>query len=161
MPEESPGPQQLADLRLSRRQILKAGVMVPASAALVAACGPTASGSPAASAAPTVAASAGASAGTSVAPSAAAENFAGTTINVACNPTNVAHATAAGPLWEAKTGGKVVATLVPYAERALKFAADIVDQSPNFDLYFASKDFVAQFGDRLYVPIEKLGLDTV
>ena len=48
----------------------------------------------------------------------------------------------------------------PYAERALKFAADIVDQNPNFDLYFASKDFVAQFGDRLYVPIDKLGLDT-
>ena len=81
-------------------------------------------------------------------------------VNVACNPTNVAHATAAGPLWEAKTGGKVVATLVPYAERALKFAADIVNQNPNFDLYFASKDFVAQFGDRLYVPMDKLGLDT-
>ncbi len=164
MTDGNPEPQRLADLRLSRRQILKAGVMVPASAALVAACGPSASGSPAASTAPSAGASAGASAaasaGTSVAPSAAAEDFTGVTINVACNPTNVAHATAAGPLWEAKTGGKVVATLVPYAERALKFAADIVDQNPNFDLYFASKDFVAQFGDRLYVPIDKLGLDT-
>ena len=119
--------------------------------------------SPAASTAPSSGASAacvgrGVGAGASVAPSAAAaEDFTGVTINVACNPTNVAHATAAGPLWEAKTGGKAVATLVPYAERALKFAADIVDQNPHFDLYFASKDFVAQFGDRLYAPIDKLG----
>lgn len=162
MSEENPGQKGLAELRLSRRQVLAAGLVVPASAAFLAACGtsttPSAAASGAASAAPSTVP--GASTAPSVAPSAAAENFAGVTVKVACNPTNVAHAQAAGPMWEAKTGGKVEATLVPYAERALKFAADIVDQNPNFDLYFASKDFVAQFGDRLYVPIDKLGIDT-
>ena len=93
-------------------------------------------------------------------PSAPAEDFTGITVNVACNPTSIAHATAAGPLWEALTGGKLVATLVPFAERALKFAADIVDQNSHFDCYFASKDFVAQFGERLYVDIATLGIDT-
>ncbi len=164
MAEENPGQKGLAELRLSRRQILAAGLVVPASAAFLAACGPAASPSAASAASVAPSTGAGASAAPSTAasvePSAAAENFAGVTINVACNPTNVAHAKAAGPMWEAKTGGKVVATLVPYAERALKFAADIVNQSPNFDLYFASKDFIAQFGERLYVPIDKLGIDT-
>ena len=115
MSNENTGRTGPTDLQLSRRQILQAGLVIPASAAILAACGPA---------------------------------------------TNFAHAEAAGPMWEAKTGGKLVATLVPFAERALKFAADIVDQNPNFDLYFASKDFVAQFGERLYVPIDKLGLDT-
>ena len=56
--------------------------------------------------------------------------------------------------------GTAVATLVPYAERALRFAADIVDRNPHFDAYFASKDFVAQFGERLYADISSLGIDT-
>jgi len=130
--------RHLARLQLSRRQLLKAGVAAPVGAALlnVARTAPVG------------------------AQSSSPEDFSGVTINVACNPTSVAHATAAGPLWEAKTGGKVVATLVPYAERALKFASDIVSQNPNFDLYFASKDFVAQFAERLYVPVSDLGIDT-
>ena len=164
MSDETTGTKGLADVRLSRRQILQVGLMVPTSAAILAACSPAAVASPSAapSSAPSTAASAPAVSASAVAasPAAAAEDFAGITVNVACNPTNLAHAVAAGPLWEAKTGGKLVATLVPYAERALKFAADIVNQSPNFDLYFASKDFVAQFGSRLYVPIEQLDLDT-
>lgn len=129
--------RSLERLRLTRRQLLQAGVAAPIGAALL-----------------------GASRAVPAAAQDAAEDFSGVTVNVACNPTSVAHATAAGPLWEAKTGGKVVATLVPYAERALKFASDIVDQNPEFDLYFASKDFVAQFGDRLYVPVSDLGIDT-
>ena len=66
----------------------------------------------------------------------------------------------AGKQWSNLTGGTAVATLVPFAERALKFAADIVDHNSHFDLYFASKDFVAQFGDKLYADISTLGIDT-
>lgn len=136
---EDSRPRGARGLQLSRRQLLIAGMAAPVGAALLGAS----------RALPAAAQSAS-----------TGEDFSGVTLNVACNPTSVAHATAAGPLWEAKTGGKVVATLVPYAERALKFASDIVDQNPDFDLYFASKDFVAQFGDRLYVDVARLGIDT-
>ena len=137
MSDEITGQKALADVRLSRRQVLQVGLMVPTSAAILAACSPATVASPSAAAtsAPSAAASTPVVASPSAAaPTAATEDFAGITVNVGCNPTNIAHATAAGPLWEAKTGGKLVATLVPYAVRALKFAADIVIQSPNFDL---------------------------
>src|SRR6187431_2366005 len=101
--------KNLTRLQLTRRQLLQAGVLTPVGAAML----------NLARATPVAAQD--------------TEDFSGITINVACNPTSVAHATAAGPMWEAKTGGKVVATLVPYAERALKFASDIVDQNPQFD----------------------------
>ena len=156
--------ETVGELRLSRRQILRAGLVVPAGAAFLAACSaasPTTAPTAAPpSAAPATVAPATAAPTIAPSPTPAKEDFSGITVNVACNPTSIAHATAAGPLWEALTGGKLVATLVPYAERALKFAADIVDQNSHFDLYFASKDFVAQFGERLYAPIDSLGIDT-
>ena len=55
-------------------------------------------------------------------------------VNIACNPTSIAHGTEAGKQWSSLTGGTAVATLVPFAERALKFAADIVDHNSHFDL---------------------------
>ena len=115
MSDETTGTKGLADVRMSRRQILQVGLMVPTSAAILAACSPAAvAPSAAPSSAPSAAASAPAVSASAVAasPAAAAEDFAGITVNVACNPTNLAHAVAAGPLWEAKTGGKLVATLV-------------------------------------------------
>jgi ABC-type glycerol-3-phosphate transport system substrate-binding protein len=186
-------PQDLANLPLSRRQVLR-GTLVAGGAAFLAACNATSNtpaptvapssaapsaaptqapaSSAAASAAPSSAAPSSAApssaAPSSAAPSSAAPSpsgndygkFDGVTINIACNPTNVAHGTEAGKQWSALTGGNAVATLVPFAERALRFAADIVDRNAHFDCYFASKDFVAQFGERLYAPIDSLGIDT-
>jgi ABC-type glycerol-3-phosphate transport system substrate-binding protein len=194
-------PADLVNLRLSRRQILRAGIMLPASAAFLAACGATATPSPIVTAAPTpvptappatpaptVAATAAAPSATpsappsaaapsataspapataspapatvSPAPSASAENFTGITINMASSPPDLAVTQAAATAWMAATGGTATVTPVPYAERALDFAAAIVNQDPHYDVYFASKDFVALFGSRLYTDISTLGIDT-
>lgn len=76
--------------------------------------------------------------------------FAGLTLNVACNPTDQQAAQAAGDMWGAKTGAKVVATVVPYAERATDYATMIVSKDPHYDVLFGSVDFVSNFGDRIY-----------
>lgn len=123
---------------ISRRQALKAGLVLAGSTAL-AACGVGSNSNPT--------------------PSASKQDFTGVTLNVACNPTSVGPAKIGGQQWAAKTGATVNATLVPYAERALDFANAIVSQDPHFDLFFASKDFVAKFADRLYVDLGTLHLD--
>jgi ABC-type glycerol-3-phosphate transport system substrate-binding protein len=153
-------PEELANVRLSRRQVLR-GTLVAGGAAFLAACNATSSSS-APSAAPATAApaSAGPASAAPASSAPAKEDFTGVTVNVACNPTSFPLATGAVAGWKALTGGTAVPTLVPYAERALRFAADIVDKNSHFDLYFASKDFVAQFAEKLYAPIGDLGIDT-
>lgn len=124
---------------ISRRDALKAGLAVAGSGVL-AACGIGGTSS-------------------SSSPAASKQNFSGVTLNVACNPTSIGPATVGGQQWGAKTGATVNAKLVPYAERALDFANAIVSQDPHYDLFFASKDFVAKFSDRLYVDLSALKLD--
>jgi ABC-type glycerol-3-phosphate transport system substrate-binding protein len=102
----------------------------------------------------TSAASSAASAATTSAPAA---NFSGIALNVACNPTDVQAATAAGKLWAARTGGSVTATVIPYAERATDYATMIVSQDPHWDVLFASVDFVSNFGDRIYDDLGDIG----
>jgi multiple sugar transport system substrate-binding protein len=183
-PKATPGPAPIGNLRLTRRRLLIAGAVTPLSAAFLAACntsstatvtpGSQAPASAAASAAPSAAASAApsaaSSAAASAAPSAAAsvaasasaaapkEDFSGVTINIACNPSSIVFAEAAAPLWKELTGGTAAPVVVPFAERALQFASAIVSKDPHFDLFFASKDFVAQFGPNLYRPISELGI---
>jgi multiple sugar transport system substrate-binding protein len=124
---------------MTRREAMKAGLVLAGGSAL-AACG-LGGTSPASS------------------PASSKQNFSGITLNVACNPTSIGPATMGGKQWAAKTGATVNATLVPFAERALDFANAIVSQDPHFDLFFASKDFVAKFSDRLYVNLSSLHLD--
>lgn len=88
---------------------------------------------------------------------AGANAFAGISLNVACNPTDQKAAQAAGDLWGAKTGAKVTATVVPYAERATDYATMIVSKDPHYDVLFASVDFVSNFGDRIYEDLGDLG----
>jgi ABC-type glycerol-3-phosphate transport system substrate-binding protein len=83
--------------------------------------------------------------------------FQGVTLNVGCNPTGVQPAQAAGALWAAKTGGKVNAVVIPYAERATDYATMIVSKDPHFDVLFGSVDFVSNFGDRIYDDLGDLG----
>lgn len=77
-------------------------------------------------------------------------NFKGVTLNVACNPTDVQAAEAAGKAWGAAVGATVTATVVPYAERATDYATMIVSKDPHYDVLFASVDFVSNFGSRIY-----------
>jgi ABC-type glycerol-3-phosphate transport system substrate-binding protein len=184
-PNATPDEANLSKVRLTRRQLLIAGTMGPLSAAFLAACNtgtttsavpgsqapasappasaaasaaPSAAASAAASAAPSAAASAAPSAAASPSPAAVKEDFSGVTINIACNPSSIVFAEAAAPLWKELTGGTAAPVVVPFAERALKFASAIVSKDPFFDLFFASKDFVAQFGPNLYVDVSKLGV---
>ena len=162
-PEATRTVRSVSELRLTRRQLLVAGTAVPLSAAFLAACntGSTATVAPAtpAAATPAAATPAAATAAASTGPTAAPkEDFSGVTINIACNPSSIVFAEAAAPLWKELTGGTAAPVVVPFAERALRFASAIVSKDPHFDLFFASKDFVAQFGPNLYVDTSTLGI---
>jgi ABC-type glycerol-3-phosphate transport system substrate-binding protein len=87
----------------------------------------------------------------------AAADFSGVSLNVACNPTDVQAAEAAGKLWGDRTGATVTATVIPYAERATDYATMIVSNDPHWDVLFASVDFVSNFGDRIYEDLGDLG----
>ena len=140
--------KQYLERMVTRRQVLQAG-----SLAFLAACTPTAA-SP--SAAPTSAAapSSAAPPASSAAPSSAApsqspkEDFTGVTIQVWSGGTVGPPAEKAAAGWKAATGGTAVITVVPFAERALKFAGLISAQDPSVDLLYVSGDFAGRFGDR-------------
>jgi multiple sugar transport system substrate-binding protein len=131
------------DHMISRRALLKAGAAAPIGAALLSATGNRALGqSP----------SAGAS----------AADYSGVTLQVWSGATIAPPATKAGEEWSALTGGKVVVTPVPFAERALKFAGLVAAQDPSVDLLYISGQFAGQFGDALYMALDDpaLGVDT-
>jgi multiple sugar transport system substrate-binding protein len=128
---------------ISRRGFLAAGTMVGVGG-LLAACTSSAKNSK--------------SSGSASAPVVAGPDaFKGITLNVGCNPTGVQPAQAAGALWAAKTGGKVNAVVIPYAERATDYATMIVSKDPHYDVLFGSVDFVSNFGDRIYEDLGDLG----
>lgn len=123
--------------QLSRRDVLRVGAAVPMGAALAGVAGR----------------------GVARAQD-AAEDFSGVTIRVACNPTVVKAAEAAAPLWAARTGGTAVPEVVPFAERAIRFAGLIVNSSAEFDLLYNAQSFARRFGDRLYTPMAEIAGDT-
>lgn len=144
--------EQLLLARLSRRGLLQAGAS-GVGAAFLAACGVQTTPSSEASSAPPATA-APSSAAPSAAPSEPAPvRFDGVTLQAWSGGTTAGPAEAAAADWEALTGGKVVVTLVPFAERALKFAGVISAQDQAVDLLYISGDFAGRFGDRLYDPI--------
>jgi multiple sugar transport system substrate-binding protein len=147
---------------LTRRQILKAGTIAPLGAAFVAACGPSASpsASTAASAGASAAPSASAEPSASASASAAAEDWSGVTLQVWSGGTTGPPAEKAAAEWGAATGGKAVITVVPFAERALKFAGLISAQDPAVDVLYLSGDFAGRFGDRLYEDLDAQNVDT-
>jgi ABC-type glycerol-3-phosphate transport system substrate-binding protein len=122
---------------LSRRDVLKLGAAVPVGAALMSTIGSTA-----------------------VRAQSASEDFSGVTIRIACNPTVIKAAEAAAPMWAAATGGTAIPEVVPFAERAIRFAGLIVNNDPAFDLLYAAQSFVRRFGDRLYLPLADVAGDT-
>ncbi len=91
-----------------------------------------------------------------------ASKFAGVTLQVWSGATIAPPAKSAGERWAALTGGTVVVTPVPYAERSLKFAGLITAQDPSIDLLYASGSFVGRLGTKLYENLSSpdLGVDT-
>jgi ABC-type glycerol-3-phosphate transport system substrate-binding protein len=144
--------EQILLARLSRRGVLQLGAS-GLGAAFLAACGvQTTPSASVATAAPSTAEPASEAPATP-SPEPTAARFDGVTLQAWSGGTTAGPAEAAAADWEALTGGKVVVTLVPFAERALKFAGVISAQDPAVDLLYISGDFAGRFGDRLYDPI--------
>jgi ABC-type glycerol-3-phosphate transport system substrate-binding protein len=122
--------EQLLAKQLSRRMVLKVGAAAPIGAALASLAG---------------------QGGRVLAQSpAAAPDYSGVTLQVWSGGTVAPPAEKAAAEWSAMTGGQVVVTVVPFGERALKFAGVISAQDPTVDLLYISGQFAGQFGDRLY-----------
>jgi hypothetical protein len=129
--------EQILLSRLSRRGLLQVGAS-GLGAAFLAACGVQASPSPSASAAAQPSSAAPGSQTPASATPQPEVRFDGVTLQAWSGGTTAGPAEAAAADWEALTGGKVVVTLVPFAERALKFAGVISAQDPAVDLLYIS-----------------------
>jgi multiple sugar transport system substrate-binding protein len=123
----------------SRRGLLRAGLMLPAAygvgGALLAACSSTPSPSSAST------------------PSTAKEDFSGITLQIGTNPGDQPALQEYATGWAAKTGGKAVVQVVPFAERAIKFAGFVASEDGSMDLMYADPAFIAEFGSRLYMDL--------
>ena len=163
--------EQILQARLSRRGLLKDGMSAPLGAALLAACqsssatqAPTAAASAAATAAPSAAATAAATAAQRRPPRLPRQRRhprrrrrrrrRPTTpgSRSTCSPERrpARPSTIAADGWKQLTGGTVNVEVIPFAERAIKFAGLIAGQDASVDLLYAYSGFVGQFGDRLY-----------
>lgn len=114
--------------QLSRRAVLKAGAAAPIGAAMASLLGQ----------------------GGRVMAQSPAPDYSGVTLQVWSGGTVAPPTEKAAAEWSKLTGGQVVVTVVPFAERALKFAGVISSQDPTADLMYISGQFAGQFGDRLY-----------
>lgn len=120
---------------LNRRSLLKAGILLPVSGALLAACSSSGSSTPSSTS------------GT------AKEDFSGTTLQVGTNPGDQPALQEYAAGWAARTGGKAVVQVVPFAQRAIKFAGFVASQDGSMDLLYADPSFIGQFSSRLYMDL--------
>jgi ABC-type glycerol-3-phosphate transport system substrate-binding protein len=142
---------------VSRREVLKGG-LIAGSAAFLAACGAsTTSSSPAAptggapaSAAPP--ASGGASEAPS--PSAAAVSYAGVTLNNSTGGYSIPAFQLGLDAWKAETGGNATFNNIPFDEKPVKYASFIATQDSSWDLHYTYDNYMQKFGTRLLLPLE-------
>ena len=167
------GNPSVAGLRLSRRQMLKTGVLA-SGAAFLAACSsssatqapasaavPPTTAAPATTAVPPTTAAPATTAPTIVAsPSAAAENFAGVTINVWTTATPATLVANAQKIWEPLTGGKVNITKLDFGDFPIKVAGVISTADTSVDVVYTYAGFMGEFGGRIYDDISALVPDT-
>jgi ABC-type glycerol-3-phosphate transport system substrate-binding protein len=119
---------------LSRRSILGAGLAIPVGAALAACSSPT-------------------SKSTSSAKPLGPDAFKGVTLQLGTNPGDLPAMTEYAAGWKALTGGEVNVAVVPFAERAIKFAGFIASQDGSMDLLYGGPAFVNKFGERLFMDL--------
>ena len=131
---------------ISRRSLIKAGLLVPLGASALAACSSSSS-------TPGVVTPAASSPPPSAASSSAAASFEGVTLQVGTNPGDLPALEEYAAGWKALTGGTAVVAVVPYAERAIKFAGLVAAQDPSIDLLYGDPAFVHKFGERLYMDL--------
>ncbi len=163
--------QRLLETAVSRRDVLRGG-LIAGSAAFLAACGAgatspspagstaTAPASAAASQAASAPASAPATSGPTIVPSPAAEDFSGVTLNVWTTLTPEQLVRNAQAIWEPKTGGKVNITTLDFGDVPIKYAGVISSADPTVDVVYTYAGFMGQFGERIYDDISTLVPDT-
>jgi ABC-type glycerol-3-phosphate transport system substrate-binding protein len=141
--------------RVSRREVLKGG-LVAGSAAFLAACGAS-NTSTAPSAAPTGGAPASAppaSAAASAAPSAAPVSYAGVTLNNSTGGYSIPAYQIGLDAWKAETGGNATFNNIPFDEKPVKYASFIATQDSSWDLHYTYDNYMQKFGTRLLLPLE-------
>jgi ABC-type glycerol-3-phosphate transport system substrate-binding protein len=138
---------------LSRREVLKGG-LVASSAAFLAACGAaTTSSAPPESAAPATAAPASDAPATE-APTAAPVSYAGVTLNNSTGGYSIPAFEIGLAAWKAETGGNATFTNIPFDEKPVKYASFIATQDASWDLHYTYDVFMQRYGTRLLLPLE-------
>jgi ABC-type glycerol-3-phosphate transport system substrate-binding protein len=138
---------------LSRREVLKGG-LVASSAAFLAACGAaTTSSAPPESAAPASAAPASGAPATE-APTAAPVSYAGVTLNNSTGGYSIPAFEIGLAAWKAETGGNATFTNIPFDEKPVKYASFIATQDASWDLHYTYDVFMQRYGTRLLLPLE-------
>ena len=177
MGHHDPVLEELMRRALTRRRLLGLAAAVPLGGVLLSACGddeedtpseastaPTATSaaaetSAATTAAATTAAETAAPETSAATTAAAEERFDGVTIQVTTRP-NLDHEVQgfkeAIVSWEARTGGKVNFTLVPYEEIAVKWAGYLASEDDSVDVLYGLEALVGQYGPTLYSDLTDL-----
>jgi len=138
---------------VSRRDVLKGG-LVASGAAFLAACGAAqTSSSPAPStAASQPAPSSGASATAAATP--APVSYAGVTLNNSTGGYSIPAYELGLEAWKAETGGNATFTNIPFDEKPVKYASFIATQDASWDLHYTYDNYMQKFGTRLLLPLE-------
>ena len=140
---------------VSRREVLKGG-LIAGSAAFLAACGASTTSS-APSAAPTSGTPASAappSTAPSAAPSASPVSYAGVTLNNSTGGYSIPAFQIGLDAWKAETGGNATFNNIPFDEKPVKYASFIATQDSSWDLHYTYDNYMQKFGTRLLLPLE-------
>lgn len=138
---------------VSRREVLKGG-LIAGSAAFLAACGASTT-STAPSAAPVTAKPASAAPPVSAAPTAtpAPVSYAGVTLNNSTGGYSIPAFQLGLDAWKKETGGNATFTNIPFDEKPVKYASFIATQDASWDLHYTYDNYMQKFGTRLLLPL--------
>jgi ABC-type glycerol-3-phosphate transport system substrate-binding protein len=142
--------QSLIQRPLSRRQVLRGG-LIASGAAFLAACGSAATPAPA-TPAPATAAPATAAPATA----APVENFAGVELHNMTGGYMIPYLDLGTAKWNAETGGTAVSDNTTFAEKQIKQAGIIATQDSSWDMMYTTEayGYMFKFGPRLLEPVE-------
>ena len=140
---------------VSRREVLKGG-LIAGSAAFLAACGASTTSTAPSAAAPTTPGSAAppASGPASAPPSAPPVSYAGVTLNNHTGGYSIPAYEIGLAAWKAETGGNATFTNIPFDEKPVKLASFIATQDSSWDLHYTYDNYMQRFGARLLLPLE-------
>lgn len=150
MPENRSLTPAILSSAVSRRQVLKGGLLAGSAAFLAACNAATASDAPTtapATDAPTTAPG-------SDAPTAAPVSYAGVTLQNHTGGYSIPAFEIGLKHWKAETGGNATFENIPFDEKPVKIAGMIATQDSSWDLQYTYDNFMQRFGSRLLDPLE-------